>query len=69
MSTVNPQAITLEWVCNNDDEHEGADDQVITHQNLADVPEVGGAICPQCGEDMELIGADIAGGGYHASAG
>lgn len=48
--------VTIEWVCNNDDAHEGADDQEIVHGLLSDVPEVGGAICPQCGDDMEIAG-------------
>lgn len=51
--------LTLEWACDNDDEHEGADDQEIVHQNLADIAEVGGAICPQCGRDMELVSVSV----------
>ena len=51
--------VTLEWVCNNDDEHEGADDQEIVYQNLTDIVSVGTAVCPQCGEDMELNGAEV----------
>ena len=57
--TVHPRFATLEWACNNDDEHEGADDQEIVHQNLADIEDVGTAICPQCGEDMELVSVTV----------
>ena len=33
---VEPVKVLIEWTCDNDDEHEGADDQEIVHQTLAD---------------------------------
>lgn len=56
---VEPVKVLIEWTCDNDDEHEGADDQEIVHQTLADMATVGGAVCPQCGEDMELASVEV----------
>lgn len=55
-------SITLIWHCDNEDEHEEiADgDTVEARQSLSDVPHVGTAICPECGEDMELHGTEVA---------
>lgn len=61
MATIDINRVTLEYVCNNDDEHEGADDQVIAYQLLADIVDSGTLICPECGDDMELVSADAEG--------
>lgn len=56
---VPPQGITLQWSCDNEDEHD-TPGVLKAEQPLSDVPYVGGAICPECGEDMTLVGAEVA---------
>lgn len=55
MSTIEAYRVWLVWTCDNTDEHPDIEHNIEeVRQQLTDVPEVGGAVCPQCGEDMEL---------------
>jgi len=48
-------ALTLHYSC---DEHL---DPILAEQPLADITEVGTLICPECGEDMGLVGTTVTG--------
>ena len=55
METRYAHEVWLLWECDNTDDHPDIENNVEeVEQQLTDVPEVGTAICPQCGEDMTL---------------
>lgn len=48
-------SVWLAWSCDNTDEHPDNEHNIEeVEQQLTDVPEVGTAVCPQCGCDMLL---------------
>lgn len=55
LSRIPTHAVWLSWTCDNTDEHPDIENNIEqVEQQLTEVPEVGTAICPQCGDDMWL---------------